>query len=153
MVLFCAQNHCTSELFKKLPTPKIPNYPVPLWMFNFNFRYQKQLQLNYVSMYKRNKLLETELDHIKKTPQQQHSNNNNNTTSKSGSDKLFSSSSLSSEKSAKLGGLFDTKMSSSKDGMTSSLSGSTSSIQKPLGHVSSAKAKLLSKFSSKFNDN
>ena len=59
-------------------------------------RYQKQLQLNYVSMYKRNKVLEQELEQTKKT--------------------------LSVE---------------------------------PLksGHVSSAKAKLFSKFSSKFGDN
>ena len=58
-------------------------------------RYQKQLQLNYVSMYKRNKVLELELEQVKKN--------------------------LSAE---------------------------------PLksGHVSSAKTKLFSKFSSKFGD-
>ena len=58
-------------------------------------RYQKQLQLNYVSMYKKNKSLESEIEQLK-----------------------------------------------------SSLNDS----QKFSGHVSSAKAKLFSKFSSKFND-
>ena len=58
-------------------------------------RYQKQLQLNYVSMYKKNKCLESEIEQLK-----------------------------------------------------SSLSDS----QKSSGHVSSAKAKLFSKFSSKFSD-
>jgi len=58
-------------------------------------RYQKQLQLNYVSMYKKNKSLESEIEQLK-----------------------------------------------------SSLHDS----QKSSGHVSSAKAKLFSKFSSKFSD-
>ena len=61
-------------------------------------RYQKQLQLNYVSMYKRNKGLELELEALKKAANE------------------------SPQKSS--GG----------------------------GHVSSAKAKLFSKFSSKFGD-
>ena len=63
-------------------------------------RYQKQLQLNYVSMYKRNKSLETELEALRK-----------------------SASESSPQKSGSSG-----------------------------GHVSSAKAKLFSKFSSKFGD-
>ena len=124
-------------------------------------RYQKQLQLNYVSMYKRNKLLETELEDLRKTTaaittshtssksaQQQLSsaasekNNNHHTSSKSG---IFDmSSSLTSSSGGKK---------TESGGLGSALSGSSSSIQKPLGHVSSAKAKLLSKFSSKFSDN
>lgn len=62
-------------------------------------RYQKQLQLNYVSMYKKNKTLEQEMEHLKL---------------------------------------------SAADREERSKSGS--------GHVSSAKAKLFSKFSSKFGD-
>ena len=58
-------------------------------------RYQKQLQLNYVSMYKKNKSLETEIEQLKISLQDS---------------------------------------------------------QKSTGHVSSAKAKLFSKFSSKFSD-
>ena len=58
-------------------------------------RYQKQLQLNYVSMYKKNKYLESEIEQLKN---------------------------------------------------------SLSDSQKSSGHVSSAKAKLFSKFSSKFSD-
>ena len=126
-------------------------------------RYQKQLQLNYVSMYKRNKLLETELEDLKKTaailPTSHTSSsksaqqsaaasekNNNHTSSKSGIFDMSSSLTLSSGGKKTEGG-------GGGGGLGSALSGSTSSIQKPLGHVSSAKAKLLSKFSSKFNDN
>jgi len=58
-------------------------------------RYQKQLQLNYVSMYKKNKALESEIEQLKSSLQEN---------------------------------------------------------QKSSGHVSSAKAKLFSKFSSKFSD-
>ena len=63
-------------------------------------RYQKQLQLNYVSMYKKNKTLEQEMEHLKV---------------------------------------------SASDSQDRSKSGGS-------GHVSSAKAKLFSKFSSKFGD-
>ena len=63
-------------------------------------RYQKQLQLNYVSMYKKNKTLEQEMEQLKV------SNSDSQDRSKSGGS----------------------------------------------GHVSSAKAKLFSKFSSKFAD-
>jgi len=63
-------------------------------------RYQKQLQLNYVSMYKKNKTLEQEMEQLKV---------------------------------------------STSDSQDRSKSGGS-------GHVSSAKAKLFSKFSSKFAD-
>lgn len=62
-------------------------------------RYQKQLQLNYVSMYKKNKMLETEVDCLQKTLAEAQSH------------------------------------------------------QKPTSHVSSAKARLFSRFSSRFSDN
>ena len=77
--------------------------------YNISFqviRYQKQLQLNYVSMYKRNKVLENELELLSKKAA---SDAHNNATASGG------------------GG-------------------------KAVGHVSSAKAKLFSKFSSKFGD-
>ena len=69
-------------------------------------RYQKQLQLNYVSMYKKNKTLEQEMEQLKVT-------------------------------------LSDSQESNSRSSSKPSSSG---------GHVSSAKAKLFSKFSSKFSD-
>ena len=69
-------------------------------------RYQKQLQLNYVSMYKKNKTLEQEMEQLKVT-------------------------------------LSDSQESNSRSSSKASSSG---------GHVSSAKAKLFSKFSSKFSD-
>ena len=67
-------------------------------------RYQKQLQLNYVSMYKKNKTLEQEMEQLKLTISDSHENRSGSKPSSSG------------------------------------------------GHVSSAKAKLFSKFSSKFSD-
>ena len=67
-------------------------------------RYQKQLQLNYVSMYKKNKTLEQEMEQLKLTISDSHENRSSSKPSSSG------------------------------------------------GHVSSAKAKLFSKFSSKFSD-
>ena len=67
-------------------------------------RYQKQLQLNYVSMYKKNKTLEQEMEQLKLTISDSQENRSSSKPSSSG------------------------------------------------GHVSSAKAKLFSKFSSKFSD-
>ena len=98
-------------------------------------------------MYKRNKLLETELEEAKKQ---------STSTAKSSDHKSHHSSSEKNNNHKSGGGIFDSG--SNGGGVkgvlgSSSLSGSTSSIQKPLGHVSSAKAKLLSKFSSKFSDN
>jgi predicted RNase H-like nuclease (RuvC/YqgF family) len=78
-------------------------------------RYQKQLQLNYVSMYKRNKSLETEMEQLRKAL----------------ADATAAAAAVKS---------------SSVGGGVSSGGGGTG------GHVSSAKAKLFSKFSSKFGD-
>ena len=79
-------------------------------------RYQKQLQLNYVSMYKRNKSLESEMDQLRKA--------------------LAEATTAAAVRSHGGGG--HSSVSSGGGGAG--------------GHVSSAKAKLFSKFSSKFGD-
>jgi len=82
-------------------------------------RYQKQLQLNYVSMYKRNKSLESEMEQLRKAL----------------ADATAAAAAAAATTAAKPSGV----------GFSGGGSGGG-------GHVSSAKAKLFSKFSSKFGD-
>ncbi len=81
-------------------------------------RYQKQLQLNYVSMYKRNKSLESEMEQLRKAL---------------------------ADATAAAAAAATTAAKPSGVGFSGGGSGGG-------GHVSSAKAKLFSKFSSKFGD-
>ena len=83
-------------------------------------RYQKQLQLNYVSMYKRNKSLESEMEQLRKA--------------------------LAEATAAAAAAVASATKSGSGGGGGYGVSSGSSSGG---GHVSSAKAKLFSKFSSK----